>query len=186
MTLLFKTFKIASIGGVCYILGRFFIHKAGLDYTTASDWLFRVLMVVVVSFSILRFKASKLGYLSFRDGFSIGGFTTIFLAFYIAFGTWFFVNYINPLYTQGVEKSYRKMQYKSMMEQYVYKNWNKKDTITQGAIDTVQHGLDMYIEKTKFYFTLKGQVFINGIYSLIWGVVISLTVSLMTRKVKEE
>ena len=111
---------------------------------------------------------------------------TVFIAFYIAFGTWIFAKYINPIYIQGVEKSYREMQYKAMLEQYVYKNWNKKDTITQGAIDTVQNGLDMYIQKTKYYFTIKGQVLINALYSLIWGFMISLTISLMTRKVKEE
>ena len=72
-----------------------------------------------------------------------------------------------------------------MMKKYVYEVW-KKDTITQGAKDTINNSLDKFIGKSKFYFTNNGQVSVNLFYSFVYGIVISLTVSLLVIKQKEE
>ncbi len=188
MSLVKKSFVIASIGGVLFLVGRILIHNAGFDFVSASnatDWLFRIVLIGFVSFSVIYVKKRNNGYIGFKEGFVAGGCATLFLALYVSLGTWVFCNYINPVYVESVEKSYREMQYNSTMKKYVYEVW-RKDTITQGAIDTVNNSLDKFISKSKFYFTNKGQVTVNLFYSFIYGIVIALTVSLLVVKQKEE
>jgi hypothetical protein len=188
MNLVKKSFVIASIGGISFLVGRILIHNAGFDFVSASnatDWLFRIVLIGFVSVSIIYVKKINNGYIGFKDGFVAGGCATLFLSLFVSLGTWVFCNYINPVYVENVENSYREMQYNSTMKKYAYEVW-KKDTITQGAIDTVNNSLDKFISNSKFYFTNNGQVIVNLFYSFLYGIVITLTVSLLLVKQKED
>jgi len=177
--------KLASLGGIFYLLGRYIIHQMGLDFTSAPEWLFRIVFIGFIIAAITMLKASKNAYITFTEGFSVGMWTTLFLAIFVSLGTWFFCEYTYSDYTADLEKNYREFHYNKMMQKYVYETW-KKDTITPGAIDTIQRGLDLNIEKyTKHQFTVSGQVQTSFMYSFFWGIVISLTVSLLSRRTKE-
>ncbi|WMX13661.1 MULTISPECIES: DUF4199 domain-containing protein [unclassified Aureispira] len=178
--------KFAAVGGLLYLLGVYLIHLGGLDFTSISEWWFRGILVFFVILSIVLRKGSNNGYLSFLEGFKIGMITTAFLAIFIAISTWLYCDYLNPMYTDNYEQQYRTMHYEKMMRRYIAETWNR-DTITPGAIDTIQRGLDLNINNHVGYlFTTGGQVQSNFLYSFFWGIMISFTVALLARNVKEE
>jgi len=186
MNFLKNTLKISTIGGITYLFGRYVLHQAGMDFTALTDWLFRLVLVGFISWTVLSFKALQNGYIGLLDGLRVGLWATLFLAIYIAFGTWFFCQYISPTYTEGLEKTYRTLHYDLMMRKYIAEEWGK-DTITPGAIDTIQKGLDMNIEKyTGHLFTIRGQVQTSLFYSFFWGLAIAGTVAILGRRVKED
>lgn len=177
--------KFAVVGGIFYLFGCYLIHLAGLEYTSLFDWLFRIILVIFILLPIILHKGANNGYLNFLDGIKIGMTTTVFLASFMAIGTWLYCDYLNSGYTDGYEKAYRELQYNRMMSQYVYDTW-KKDTITQGAIDTVTNGLNKNIaEYTGHLFTTGGQVQLAFGAALFWGVLISITVTIFGQKAKE-
>jgi hypothetical protein len=178
--------KFAGIGGIFYLLGMYLIHLGGLDFSSISDWWFRGILVFFIILSIVILKGENKGFLSFREGFTVGMITTGFLTVFIAISTWLYCDYLNPMYTDNYEQEYRTIQYEKMMRRYIAEEW-KKDTITPGAIDTIQRGLDMYVKnQVGFLFTTGGQILSNFLHSLFWGIMISLTVSLLARKVEGE
>ena len=177
--------KVAALGGIFYLLGRYLIHQAGMDFTSAEEWLFRIVLIVFVIAAITAVKASKNAYITFTEGLSVGLWTTLFLAVFVSMGTLFFCHYIYPDYTEGLEENYREFHYNKMMTKYIAEEW-EMDTITQGAMDTVQNGLELNIKNyTGHQFTKAGQVQISVMYSFFWGIVISLTVALLSRRTKE-
>ena len=46
----------------------------------------------------------------------------------------------------------------------------------------VKNGLDKHMEGTHFFFSTNGQVAINLIFSLVWGLAVTLSVTLMMPK----
>jgi hypothetical protein len=187
MKTLKRPFVIALIGGLFYLSVQTFIHQMNVEFRTANSiylWLWRAVMICFVSFGILHQKRLSKGYLSFKEGFRAGFSVTVFLVAFISLSTWIFCAYINPLQVENTERNYRDMQYNSMMKEYVYKTW-KRDTISPGAIDTVQQSLDKYIKTTQFYFSNQGQIFIYFFYSLVYGLITTLTISMLNVRKKE-
>ncbi len=179
-------FKLAAFGGLTYLLGRFMIFKAGAELSEAPDWLFRIVIIVTISLAIIMVKRSNGQLLTIREGLSSGIFTSGLLALFIAIGTWFHCDIINPQYTDEYKEAYRDLHYTRMMQKYIHNKWGK-DTITQGAIDTVNSGLDKNINQyTATMFTTKGQVSLNLLYALFWGLAVTFTVSILNRRVKDE
>lgn len=178
--------RTAAIGGLIYLSGLYLIHLGGLDFSSLSEWWFRGVLVFFVLLSIVVLKAQNNGFLNFGDGFKVGMVTTCFLTIFIAISTWLYCDYLNPMYTENYEKEYRAMHYEKMMRKQIAEGWNR-DTITQGAIDTVQQGLDLNVKKyVGHLFTTAGQVQSNFLYTFFWGIMITLTVALLARKVEEE
>lgn len=178
--------KFAAIGGLMYLLGLYLIHLGGLDFSTISEWWFRGVLVFFVILSIVLKKGQNSGFLTFVEGFEIGMITTSFLAIFIAISTWLYCDYLNPMYTENYEAQYRALHYEKMMRRYIADEW-ARDTITPGAIDTIQRGLDLNIKnQVGHLFTTAGQVQSNFLYSFFWGIMISLTVALLARNVQEE
>ena len=178
---------IALVGGLFYLSALLFVHRAGYEFRTANsiyEWLFRGVMICFVSFGILHQKRLSKGYLTFKEGFRAGFSVTVFLVVFVSLSTWIYCTYINPVYSDNVEMNYRDMQYNSMMKEYVYKTW-KQDTISPGAIDTVSRSLDKYIKTTQFYFSISGQVWMYFLYSLVYGLVTALTISMLNVRKKE-
>lgn len=181
-----NSFYIALAGGIFYLVSLVFIDNLGMDFRTTNttfDWLFRAVMICFVSFAILHRKRLSGGYLSFKEGFTAGLSVGLLMVFLITFSMWLYTGAINPEYTATIESNYRDMQYNSMMKEYIYKTW-KRDTITPGAIDTVNTSLDKYITTTKFYFTNQGQVWMYFFYSLVYSLVTSLTISMLNVRKK--
>ncbi|BDS12567.1 DUF4199 domain-containing protein [Aureispira anguillae] len=185
MDLIKRALKLSIIGGLTYWVGLYLLHQAQLDFSSLSDWLFRGVLVIFVVLTIVATKAAKSGWLSFSEGFRVGMLATGILAIFIAVGTWLYCEYMYPSYTHDYEQEYRTMHYDKMMRKYIAETW-KRDTVTQGARDTIQRGLDLNIKNyTGHMFTTQGQVQTNFVYSFFWGVMITLTVALLARKVEE-
>lgn len=185
MDLIKRALSFSVVGGIFYLLGLYLLHQAALDFSTTAAWLFRGILAFFVTLAIVRTKAVNDGILSLGDGFRVGLLTTVLLAIFIGVGTWLYCDYIYPTYTEDYEQEYRTLHHEKMMRKYIAETW-KKDTITQGAQDTIQRGLDLNIEKyTGHLFTTKGQVQTSLMYSLFWGLLISITVVLLARNVKK-
>ncbi len=177
--------KLALIGSVIYFVGRWGLLLAEMQVSSAADWWFRLALVGTLIIGVVALKGKQNGYLTFGEGFKLGGITTLFLAIFMSVATWLYSSFVQPDYTAQYEQAYRDFHYKSMMRTYIGKTW-KMDTITPGAIDTVQSGLDKNIDNyTGHLFTVSGQVQTAFMYSLFWGVLTSLTVVLLARKVRE-
>ena len=179
-----ENLKIALAVSVFYLCITTLIFNFSDDFTFASsalDWCFRILIIVSVSAGIILLKKRNGGKILIGQGFKAGLSYSFFLSIFFALSMFIFSNYIKPDYTDNIQQHYRSMQYQKMMSQYVYDTWNR-DTITSGAIDTVNTSLDKYLDQTKFFFTNEGQVFINYLYCLIYGLVTALTVSMLIRK----
>lgn len=178
--------KFAAVGGLLYLLGLYLIHLGGLDFSSISEWWFRGILVFFVILTIVMLKGKNNGFLTFVEGFQIGMITTGFLAVFVAISTWLYCDYLNPMYTENYEKEYRAMHYEKMMRRYIADEW-ARDTITPGARDTIQRGLDLNVKnQVGRLFTTGGQVQSNFLYSFFWGIMISLTVALLARKVEGE
>lgn len=185
MNLIKRALIISSVGGLFYLLGLYAIHQAQLDFSSISDWLFRGVLMFFVILTIITTKITQNGYLNFSEGFRVGMFATGFLAILMTLSTWIYCTRIHPTYAEDYEQEYRTLHYDKMMRKYISETWNR-DTITQGAIDTIQRGLDLNIQKyTGHLFTVKGQVQTTLMYSFFWGLMITTTVALLARKVKE-
>jgi hypothetical protein len=177
--------KFAAVGGLLYLLGLYLIHLGGLDFSSISDWWFRGILVFFVLITIVVKKGQNNGFLNFEEGFKVGMVTTVFLTVFIAIGTWLYCDYLNPMYTDNYKEQYRALHYEQMMREYIAKKW-ERDTITPGAIDTVQGGLDLNEKYVGHLFTTAGQVQSNFLHSFFWGIMISLTVALLARNVDED
>jgi len=177
--------KFAALGGAVYLLGRYAIMRVGMDFTTAPDWLFRIVLIGFITWSIVELKRKKEGEIDLKQGLIAGLATTSFLALFMALATWFYCDVVNPTYAEGYKTSYREMHYNKMMRKYIADKWHK-DTITQGAIDTVNHGLDLNIKnQTAKLFTTAGQVQMSIIYTFFWGIAISFTVAMLAHQTKD-
>lgn len=179
------SFKIAFWGSIIFFLGRWGLLLGNLQISSMADWWFRLVLVATLVIGILALKGRQQGYMSFSEGFKLGGTTTIFLALLMSLATWGYIKFVQPDYTQEYEQAYRNFHYNRMMRAYIAKTW-EKDTVTSGAVDTVQNGLNTNIEKyTGHLFTVSGQVQSTFIYSIFWGILTSITVVLLARKEQE-
>jgi hypothetical protein len=173
----------AALGGAVYVVGRFGIHQFEADYSAMPDWLFRIVIIATVSYAIIAIKRKNRGLLHIKEGTIAGIFTTFFLSLFLVVGTWFYCDLVNPNYTEGYKQEYREMHYNRMMRKYISETW-KKDTVTQGAIDTINRGLDLNISKqTGTLFTTKGQMIISFLYTLFWGLTTAITVAMLSRQI---
>lgn len=177
--------KVALMGGVIFFLGRWGLLMADLQISDVADWWFRLSIVGTLVIGVLALKGAQNGYVSFGEGFKLGALITLFLSIAMSAATWLYTSVIQPDYSQEYEQAYREFQYNRMMRTYIGTTW-KKDTITEGAIDTVQNALDINIrEHTGHLFTVSGQVQTAFMYSIFWGLLTSLTVVMLARKSKE-
>jgi len=58
-------------------------------------------------------------------------------------------------------------------------------TLTAQDSLIVQKGLEKHMEGTAYFFTVSGQAAINLIYSLVWGLLVSLPIAYMSMSKKE-
>lgn len=178
-------FFISLVSSFAYMTGLFLIYKNDLTFTSTGDWLFRILIIVSISTILLIKKRLSNHFLSIREGLKIGVLSTLLLSFLFAAVNFVYCQKINPTFTDDLKSHYKEMHYQKMLRKYVHEQW-KKDTVTQGAIDTVNRGIELNIEKyTSKNFTTIGQVQITIFHALLWGFLVSLTVSMLVRNVNE-
>lgn len=174
--------KMALLGSVIYFLGRWGLLLGNMQISNAADWWYRLIIVATLVIGMLALKGKQQGYLNFEEGFKLGGLTTVFLAIFMSGVTWVYSSFVQPDYGEQYEQAYRAFHYKRMMEAYIAETW-KRDTITQGAMDTIQAGLDKNInEFTGHLFTVAGQVQSTFMYTIFWGLLTSITVIVLARK----
>lgn len=182
--MIIRTLKLSAIFGLIYFFLITVIFKFNTDFESKYsmlDWCFRIVVIVSVSMSIVLLKKLQKDKLTIGQGFKEGALVSFFLAAIISISMGLFTGFVQADYSDNLKKNYREMQYSKMMKEYVYEEW-KKDTITSGAIDTVNQSLDKFLLSRNFFFTNKGQVMINYIYCLFYGIITALTVSMLMRK----
>ena len=69
--------KLALLGSVIFFLGRCGLLSADLQISDAADWWFRLALVATIVIGTLALKGKQQGYLSFGEGFKLGGLTTV-------------------------------------------------------------------------------------------------------------
>lgn len=177
--------KMSLLGSVIYFLGTWGLLSANLQISEAANWWYRLIIVASIVIGTLALKGKQQGYLNFGEGAKLGALTTLFLAIFMSFSTWVYLRFVQPSYVEEYKQAYRALHYNKMMRKYIGETW-KKDTITPGAIDTVQAGLDKNINNfTGHLFTITGQVQMTLMYTIFWGILTSLTVIVLARKSRE-
>ena len=177
--------KIALLGSVFYLAGLWLVTALGWHLSSTPDWLFRLVLVFGVVLSVTVVRGQQNGYLSFSEGVRVGSVTTLMLAIGMAVSMWLYATAINPPYAEEYREAYYEMQYNRTMQKYINDHYGK-DTMTQGAIDTVQRAVTIYVDKAGHFFTRGGQTQIVFGYALIWGMLTTLTVVLLARRVRED
>lgn len=177
--------KISLLGSLTYLLGLWLLTKMEWHLSSAPDWLFRLTLVFGVVLSISLVRGQQGGFLSFKEGMRVGSVTTLLMALGISAMLWAYVSSVNPTYVEDYRQTYRDIKYEQTMRTYIYEKY-KKDTMTQGAIDTVTNSINTYMGTVKHFFTRNGQVQITFGYAIAWGILTTLTVVLLARRVPDD
>lgn len=159
---------------------------ADLAMSDGINWVFRIALIIAVIWAIIGFRMlrpQKAGFLQF---FSVGMVTTGFLGFYIAVSSFILFNFIDPNYLPRFEAFYKEKREVQMYYSQLQKKQEDLDDTTYrlNSADSliVKNGLEKHMEGTHFFFTKTGQILINFIFSLVWGIAITLSVTLMMPK----
>jgi uncharacterized membrane protein YhdT len=179
---------VASICGVGYFAAIIFLHIIGQSMTALGEWAFRIAIIIAVIWAIVSYRVQYArGGMGFVSAFGLGMMSAFILGIYMSLTSLVFHHFIAPDYNQKFEAYYRakrsaqmyntqqKKQQEQAKEGEIYK-------LTTADSVLVEKGLDLHIQKSHFYFTANGAAAINLIFSIVWGIVISLSVAFMARK----
>lgn len=184
--LLKNAVKNAIIGGLLYLFARYIVHLLGYDFSAVADWVFRLAIILTIIITIVQTKARQQGHLDLLDGVKVGSMATAVLSILMTLNAFLFCSYLYQDYTEDLKTNYRNMQYNNTMRKYIATTW-KKDTITQGAQDTVNNAIDLNLKNnTGYYFTTGAQMKMFFFYTLFWGIMTALTVSIMAATPKDD
>ena len=177
--------KISLLGSLAYLVGLWFLTSMEWHLSSTVDWLFRVVLVfgVVLTISVVRGRQN--GYLTFKEGMRVGSVSTLLLAAGMSVVMWSYVSMISPTYVDDYRQAYFDLKYEQTMRTYIYQKY-QKDTMTQGAVDTVKRAVDTYMGRVDHFFTRSGQTQFTFGYALAWGILATLTVVLLARRVPED
>lgn len=176
--------KISLLASLVYLLGLWLLTSMEWHLSSAIDWLFRGVLVFGVVLSITLVRGQQNGFLGFKEGMRIGSVTTLLLSIGMSIVIGSYVSLINPTYVNDYRQAYTDMQYEKTMRTYIYETY-KKDTMTQGAVDTVTRGVNLYMGKIDHFFTRGGQIQITFGYAIAWGILTTLTAVLFARRAPE-
>lgn len=177
---------IATLCGLGYFISLVVLNLAGLALSDWVNWVFRITIIVAVVWSVMGFRIRMLSKAGFLQFFSVGMITTTFLGLYMAVSVFIFYNYITPDYHIRFEEYYRAKREVQMYNSQLKKQQDLIDDSTYRLTSEdsllVKNGLEKHMEGTKFFFSTGGQMVINLIFSLVWGLAVTISVALMMPK----
>jgi hypothetical protein len=177
---------IATLCGLGYFISLIILNLAGWELTDGVNWVFRIAIVIAVIWSIIGLRIrmpKKVGFLQF---FSTGIITSVILGLYMALSAFIFYNFVTPDYHPRFEAYYKAKRELQMYNSQLKKKQDDLDDTTYRLngedSSIVNSGLEKHMEGTHFFFSTNGQIAINLIFSLVWGIAITLSVTLMMPK----
>lgn len=180
------SFYVGTMLGFGYFAAIVFLHLIGMSMTGWIEWIFRIAIVACVTWSVIGFRMryAPRG-MAFGPAFGLGMFSSLILGIYMAISIFAFHTAIAPDYNEKFQTYYRAKRsdqmYNTQWKKLISENdENYKLTAADTAI--VEKGLNLHIDKSQFYFSAVGAVTINFIFSLVWGLAVSLTIAFLARK----
>ncbi len=184
---LFKTaFFVASLCGLSYFAAILLLHSIGLSMSGWIEWVFRISVIITVTWSIMgfRIKYAPKG-IGFGKAFGLGMLSSLILGIYMSMAIYLFQNSIAPDYNEKFQLYYKKKRSDQMYNTQLKKQISIFDVsykLTAQDTIIVEKGLNLHIEKSKFFFTANGAAIINFVFSLLWGIAVSVSIAIMARK----
>jgi uncharacterized membrane protein len=184
---IFKTaLYVSSLCGLGYFAALMFLHAIGLSLSGWIEWIFRIAIIICIMWSIMgyRMQYTPRG-MGFGAAFGLGMLSAFLLGAYMALSIFIFQTAVAPDYNQKYKEFYmnkrsNQMYNTQLNNQIKEKGESYKLTASDSAL--VEKGLNLHSKKVSFHFTPHGSAAINLIFSLLWGIVISATVSFMARQ----
>lgn len=171
--------KYSALGGAIYLLGLFLAQLMGLVYSSMPDWIFRLTFIIIIMWGVWAYRLRLLGRVTFLRGFGTGMAITIGLAAMLSFDSFVFQNYLEPDYHQKSKEIYELGTRNKMVVKYLQDHQKPKLSPEDEVL--IQSGVQKHLEKVGYFFTTEGSVFAIWIYSMIWGLGLSLTIAFLSR-----
>jgi hypothetical protein len=177
---------VSTICGIGYFAALMFLHVTGLSMTGWIEWIFRIAIIVCITWTIIgfRMKYAPRG-MGFGAAFGLGMLSSLIVGLYMALGIFIFQTAVAPDYNENYRAYYRGKRSDQMYNTQLNKQIKEKgETYKLTASDStiVEKGLNLHLEKVAFHFSARGSATINIIFSLVWGIAIAATLSFLARK----
>lgn len=158
---------IIGLMSVVYLLAMLLVEHNELLFSNYPNWLSRFALMGVATIAIVRFRLRNGNLISFKQSMLIGMLSSIALSLVIAGHTFVLREYSHPTYNAELKQAYR-----GIFERKTDPKW------TTAQIDRQLN------ERWAYYFTTSGGVIIELLGGLAVGLVTSLSVGYMARRVK--
>lgn len=179
-------FYVSSLCGLGYFAALMFLHLIGQSMTGWIEWIFRFAIIICIVWTVMGFRMQYAPRgMGFWSAFGLGMFSSLILGFYMALSILLLQSTVAPDYNNKFKEYYRAKRSDQMYNTQLNKQIKEKgETYKLTASDSaiVEKGLNLHLEKASFYFSASGSASINLIFSLVWGIAISASVSFMARK----
>ncbi len=184
---IFKTaLYVSSLCGLGYFAALIFLHIIGISLSGWIEWIFRLAIIVCIIWSIVGFRMQYTPRgIGFGAAFGLGMLSAFLLGTYMALSIFIFQTAVAPDYNKKYKEFYmnkrsNQMYNTQLNNQIKEKGESYKLTTSDSAL--VEKGLNLHSQKVSFHFTPQGSAAINFIFSLLWGIVVSATVSFLARQ----
>lgn len=182
---------LGSLTGLGYFVGITLMHWAGMGLGDWINWVYRIAVITAIVWTIMALRLRNPAGLSFLKAYSGGLMVSAVLGLWMMASAFIFYGQIAPDYLQEYETFYVRNR-EAQMYKTQLKNINAelaedqapKELTAQDSL-IVQNGLEKHMEGTAYFFSVSGQAVINLIYSLVWGLLVSLPVAYMSMSKKE-
>ncbi|WCL81934.1 DUF4199 domain-containing protein [Saprospira sp. CCB-QB6] len=182
---------LGSLTGLGYFVGITLMHWAGMGLGDWINWVYRIAVITAIVWTIMALRLRNPAGLSFLKAYSGGLMVSAVLGLWMMASAFIFYGQIAPDYLQEYETFYVRNR-EAQMYKTQLKNINAELAEDQAAKELtaqdsliVQNGLEKHMEGTAYFFSVSGQAVINLIYSLVWGLLVSLPVAYMSMSKKE-
>jgi hypothetical protein len=177
---------VSSLCGLGYFAVLMFLHTIGYSLSIWIDLIFKFALVICVIWSIMGFRMQYAPRgMPYWKAFGLGMLSSVFLGIYMTLSVFIFQTVVAPDYHKRYKEFYTAKRSNQMYNTLLDKQIKEKDeTYKLTAADSalVEKGLNLHLKNVAFHFTAGGSATINLLFSLIWGIAISATVSLLASK----
>jgi len=158
----------------------------GLSLSIWIDLIYKFVIIASVIFSIIVYRVRYAANgMPFWPAFGLGVLSSLILGIYMALSIFIFQTVIDPNYHKKYKELYTQKRSNQMYNtqldtQIKEKGETYKLTASDSAL--VKKGLDLHLKNIALHFTPEISAAISLLFSLIWGVAVSATVSLLAVK----
>jgi len=182
---------LGSLTGLGYFVGIIVMHWAGMGLGDWINWVYRIAVITAIIWTVMALRLRNPAKLSFLKAYSGGLMVSAVLGLWMMVSAFIFYGQVAPNYLQEYEVFYERNR-EAQMYKTQHKNINAELAENQAAKALtaqdsliVQKGLEKHMEGTAYFFSVSGQAVINLVYSLVWGLLVSLPVAYMSMSKKE-